>query len=339
MSKVFVIPDIHLKPWILAGAEEYIDSGCYDAIVMLGDLVDDWDQQANLGLYEETLSAVINFIKRHDNVLYCYGNHDVSYIWQTLETGYSSAARETVLKGLDEIKKALPKENIAFIHRIDNVLFSHAGLTEVFVKNFFPNFEGSFNELLKQINESSWEKMWCDASPIWIRPQDGYHRLYPEGFLQVVGHTPVKETDYFAGLLTVDNFSTYQNGDPIGDQRFVWVDTEYQQWGFTDKGDVQESPKMSLLDIRNYKKGDWVLFKLKKRMSDEEEYHEGKVEIINRYPGGYASIDIMCKDVFFKHISLDCVVEKMTIGFSGDSCVLPPRWESTHGQIVEREET
>lgn len=49
-------------------------------------------------------------------------------------------------------------------------------------------------------------------------------------FLQVVGHTPVKKTDFFNGILTVDNFSTSQNGDFTGDQRFVWVDTITKEW-------------------------------------------------------------------------------------------------------------
>jgi len=41
MSKVYVIPDVHLKPRMLEKASELIAKGSYDAIVMLGDLVDD----------------------------------------------------------------------------------------------------------------------------------------------------------------------------------------------------------------------------------------------------------------------------------------------------------
>ena len=56
--------------------------------------------------------------------------------------------------------------------------------------------------------------------------------------MQVVGHTPVKKpletkvyNDY---ILTLDTFSTYSGGDPIGDQRFVWIDTEKQMWEYAD---------------------------------------------------------------------------------------------------------
>ena len=51
MSKAFVIPDIHLKPWIFDRAEEEFPKGEYDKIVCLGDLVDDWGQETNLDLY------------------------------------------------------------------------------------------------------------------------------------------------------------------------------------------------------------------------------------------------------------------------------------------------
>lgn len=48
MSKVFVIPDVHLKPWMFDKAEELLSRSEYDKIVCLGDLVDDWDQEKNL---------------------------------------------------------------------------------------------------------------------------------------------------------------------------------------------------------------------------------------------------------------------------------------------------
>ena len=50
MSIVFVIPDVHLKPWMFEKASELIAKGSYDAIVMLGDLVDDWGQEKNTSI-------------------------------------------------------------------------------------------------------------------------------------------------------------------------------------------------------------------------------------------------------------------------------------------------
>ena len=233
MSKVFVIPDVHLKPWIFDKAEELLSQNEYDKIVCLGDLVDDGDQEKNLGLYGEIFDVVEEFIERHPNFLLCYGNHDVSYIWEARESGYSEYAR----------------------------------------------------------------------------PQDGRIEMYPKGYLQVVGHTPVRKTDYYGELVTVDNFSTYRNGNPIGDQRFIWVDTVTKQWGFADgigEPEKQSDPK---LDIRNYVVGDHVKFKIRYHGSDKDEILDGTVEIIDHYSGGYASIDVMSGDTLYKHLSLTDVLE------------------------------
>ena len=105
MSKVFVIPDVHLKPWMFDKAEELLSRSEYDKIVCLGDLVDDWDQEKNLGLYSETFDALERFINRHPNFLLCYGNHDVSYIWEARESGYSDYARRVVIEGLSKLTK------------------------------------------------------------------------------------------------------------------------------------------------------------------------------------------------------------------------------------------
>ena len=35
MSNIFVIPDVHLKPWIFEKASTLVDKGTYDAVVML----------------------------------------------------------------------------------------------------------------------------------------------------------------------------------------------------------------------------------------------------------------------------------------------------------------
>ena len=60
MCKVFVIPDIHLKPWILDKVEDYLLENAYERIVCLGDIVDDWGQEENLDLYEKNCGAMLH---------------------------------------------------------------------------------------------------------------------------------------------------------------------------------------------------------------------------------------------------------------------------------------
>ena len=177
-------------------------------------------------LYNETFDAAITFVTKYRDTIWCYGNHDVSYLWEAMETGYSYYAYNTVVDRIQDLKNALPPENCAFIYRVDNVLFSHAGLTESFVYRHFGEENNDIDSIIWKINQMGEYELWQDDSPIWARPQYGEMELYPAGVLQVVGHTPVYKPLYEGDLVTVDTFSTFSNGNPIGNEQFVWIDTE-----------------------------------------------------------------------------------------------------------------
>ncbi len=225
MSKIFIIPDIHLKPWIFKCAEKHYTEGRYDQAVILGDLVDDWGQEINLDLYNETFDAAILFAKRHPEALWCYGNHDVSYVWGRMESGYSEFARETVVRRLCDLQDVAPKDSFAFVHCIDKVVFSHGGLTKAFVNRYLGNSTDDLEEMIRQINSMGPNELWEDDSPLWARPQYGEMELFEMDQFQVVGHTPVSEPLIEGRLLTIDTFSTYSSGVPVGNETFMWVDS------------------------------------------------------------------------------------------------------------------
>jgi len=107
------------------------------------------------------------------------------------------------------LRETLPDEKqLSYLHRIDNVLFSHGGLADSFVRRYVP--AGSYNDVdaaLQKINSLGWEEMWQDASPIWYRPQYYEGRLYkPRKLLQVVGHTPVGAISRKGNLIYCDVF-------------------------------------------------------------------------------------------------------------------------------------
>ena len=93
------------------------------------------------------------------------------------------------------------------------------------------------NYIVNTINKMGADDLWTDDSPIWTRPQKKYDgsTLYPPDMMQVVGHTPVRTALEEKNLLTLDSFSTYRDGRPIGDERFVWVDTAKRTWRFTEE--------------------------------------------------------------------------------------------------------
>lgn len=226
--KILVIPDVHLKPWMFDRASEILNSGAAKKAVCLMDIPDDWGQEYNLGLYEETFDAAIRFQKEFPETLWCYGNHDLSYEWLQYESGFSSVAIPVVQKKLSELRRELPdRSQMAYIHRIDDVLFLHGGLTHAFVKYYANDVDyDDTDAVIEKINLLGRNEMSDDASPLWFRPQFYNEKMYKEeDLLQVVGHTPIMQIDRLGNMLSCDLFSTYSTGDPIGTQEYLLIDT------------------------------------------------------------------------------------------------------------------
>jgi len=251
-----VIPDPHLKPWMFADAsaimsalikeEEKHDEDQRAAIgaVCLGDWADDFDKQEDFSLYKATFEAGIDFMKAFPNTWFCIGNHDISYVWGRREDGYSDnkEIQELVREKMAELKNLLEIQGrYGFVHCIDNVVFSHAGLSKPFYKRYAedPDLESFINRINTTFGEA---ELWRKFSPIWARIQKGWFQNYAPYVcekLQVVGHTPLKAVQFEkkANLLSVDVFSTQSNGRPMGnvtDQRYVVVDTITKEFRFAD---------------------------------------------------------------------------------------------------------
>lgn len=90
--RVLVIPDVHLKPWMFEQAAVLMREKKADRAVCLMDIPDDWGKEYDIALYEQTYDAAIDFAKEFPETAWCYGNHDLSYLWHRLESGYSSMA-------------------------------------------------------------------------------------------------------------------------------------------------------------------------------------------------------------------------------------------------------
>jgi len=233
MSKILVIPDIHLKPWMFDDAANLLDEGVADNCVFLGDLIDDWYKQEDKELYTKTFEAAITFFKEHPDALYCIGNHDISYVWEKLETGFSHWCIDICQHYMKLLSSTLGNR-FAFVHRVDNILFSHGGVTELFVKRNW-GVKRTDEEIINSINLQLFSErgavcMWNDISPIWYRPDMAFTMWKEYKYLQVTGHTPVKAAYQNGSLVVCDTFSTYSNGDPIGNSKFILVDSDNKGW-------------------------------------------------------------------------------------------------------------
>ena len=238
--KVLIIPDIHLHHKMFDRADEILKFGQADRAVQLGDLVDDWGQQFNLPLYTKTLKRATQFHKDHPDTLWCMGNHDLTYFYPNSgmrESGHSKFAEGEVSVWLREMERAGAKSQI--MHIVDNVIFTHAGLTEDWMKRRFErvgykNFLPPERGLLHIVNHASLRELWQEDSPIWARPQIDNYKMWGDKF-QVVGHTPTSTITESNNVLSTDAFSTRQDGSPIGVERFVIVDTESTDWRLAEE--------------------------------------------------------------------------------------------------------
>lgn len=232
-NNVLVIPDIHLKPAMFQQATALMRRGIAERAVCLMDIPDDWEKQYDIVLYEKTYEEAIKFAIAFPETAWCYGNHDLSYLWNQLESGYSSMASYTVQRKLLDLRAAVPENNpIKYVQRIDNVLFSHGGVLNSFVEENVPMSKyHDVDMVVEEINKLGPREMWNDASPIWLRPQHSKMRLYkPRKLLQVVGHTPMNEITREGNVISCDVFSTYRDGHPIGTEEFLLLDTK--TWEF-----------------------------------------------------------------------------------------------------------
>ena len=231
-KQLIVIPDIHLKPWIIDAAEKQMKTHKIKNAVFLGDIADDWKQEYNESLYEETYDRVIKFLHDHKTTIFCIGNHDISYVWQKMESGYSNLMQPLVAEKMSQIKRILG-DNMCYIKRIDNTLFSHGGLSQEFITNIYnTNDPASLDDLIAKINREKPGVLWSDISPLWMRPAEPGFKMHPwpENMLQVTGHTPVRQPTTIDGFLMLDVFSTYSDGRLIGSQEFVAINPDTKEW-------------------------------------------------------------------------------------------------------------
>ena len=231
--KVLVIPDVHMKPRLFNTAQKLLKDGVAERAVCLMDLPDDWDREMMIDMYKDTFDRAISFAKTFPDTLWCYGNHDISYPWGRLETGYSPYAERTVIAKLEELKDALPDPSqLTFIHRIDNVLFMHGGLSTAFVRSLGEDLlDADIDEVISAVNAAPEDVLWNDESPLWLRPQFKDIEMYrADTYTQVVGHTPIELVFEKNGVISTDVFSTYRNGRQIGASEMVVIDTQTREY-------------------------------------------------------------------------------------------------------------
>jgi hypothetical protein len=114
------------------------------------------------------------------------------------------------------------------MHRIDNVLFSHGGLTADFLRWLNKDLlDADIEEVIAAVNDAPYDYLWNDESPLWFRPQYETREIFrADIYKQVLGHTPVERIFEKDGIISTDVFSTYRDGRQIGESAMMVIDSE-----------------------------------------------------------------------------------------------------------------
>ena len=199
MGKLVCIGDIHGRAiWkkIIA------DNPDADKFIFLGDYFDSHEKQYHPTRQMYNFKDILNTQQElgEDRVILLLGNHDYHYF--NNKERYSGYSQATYFNVHEDLQKAYKEGKIKIIHIEDDFLFSHAGVTEYWLKEVsFPHdLEGLNNPELFDFRTLEWNAIcgWDDYgdtksnSPIWVRPGSLIANKI-EGYKQVIGHTTIPE--------------------------------------------------------------------------------------------------------------------------------------------------
>lgn len=190
--KIVVLGDIHGRTiW-----KQIIENENPDKVIFLGDYVDTHEgisQKQQL----ENLKDLLKYKKENsDKIILLRGNHDMSelgYYWAEC-TGFNLTFSMDIVQLKDEFL-----ENTQWIYREGNIIFSHAGVSKVWMENNDLKHVDQINELPPSeifgfTADNAFD--YCGTSktqpPTWIRLKE-LVKYGVDHYIQVVGHTPINK--------------------------------------------------------------------------------------------------------------------------------------------------
>ena len=235
MSKIFIIPDSHLKIDVIEHGVKLAEKLRADKIILLGDYFDDWC--AIPEDYRKMEVYLKNLLRSNPSVVPLLGNHEYSYIYKPC-SGYNRNVAA-------ELRDWLAKD-FRFLNAttFDGVMYSHAGFTHSWLvesgaisateQRFRLTKNGGAALILDAV-----EKKVSDAAINWVGKERGGNDPVPgpmwadltelindpiPKIKQVVGHTPVSQIECLGNIWFTD---VYSNNN-VSDEYLFVVDGEPQ---------------------------------------------------------------------------------------------------------------
>jgi hypothetical protein len=230
--KTVVLGDTHGRSnWKLA-----VHQDKPDRVIFIGDYFDSFDFS---GIEQiDNFKQIIQYKESNPQVevILLIGNHDHHYfpeVGYTGTSGYQSKIAPSITQVIDE-----NRHHLQMAYGFNEYLFTHAGVSPVFMDQVFGENDWSIENIVVDLNEmfrykpkafdfNGFESSGDNTTqtPIWIRPRSlmSANKKHKKGlkkdYIQVVGHTTMKrlnleESDKFTGgryyfIDTMDTLGQY----------------------------------------------------------------------------------------------------------------------------------
>ena len=208
MSRTVVLGDTHGRSnWKLATHQEKPDR-----VIFIGDYFDSFEISGVEQI--DNFKQIIKY--KEDNpqieVVLLIGNHDHHYfpeVGYTGTTGYQTRIAPSITQVIDE-----NRHHLQMAYGFGEYLFTHAGVSPVFMDQVFGPDDWSKENVIVDLNELFKYKPKAfdfnglestgdnvTQTPLWIRPRSLMHanKTHSKGlkkdYIQIVGHTQMKRLD------------------------------------------------------------------------------------------------------------------------------------------------
>lgn len=223
--KTLILGDIHGRTiW-----KDIISKESPDRVIFIGDYFDSFDISGIEQLHN--FNEIIRFKEESDKeVILLIGNHDHHY----MDVGENYSGYQSVMQWDFNNVLRKNKNHLQIAYQLDDILFTHAGVSPVWMDSVFGWNGWSKNTIVELLNETYLYKPktfnfshLCSSdygdsveqSPIWIRPYSliesnkGDNGLR-KTFRQVVGHTQVNNI-----------FDSFKKSEIEMDGRYYLIDS------------------------------------------------------------------------------------------------------------------
>lgn len=198
-----------------------------DRVVFLGDYMD--SQKINWAAQVQNLEDVLAYKAENPNkIVLLTGNHDHHYKSHCVKRGihYSGFKGHLVPRITPLIDKAVGDGVLQAVYEEDSILFSHAGISEVWCERKEISPHGDFVKKINELHRTNPEafgfqhgkysertSVYGDnpfQSPFWIRPPSLRGNAFlSKKYKQVVGHTEQRELNVdTTDLVFIDTLNT-----------------------------------------------------------------------------------------------------------------------------------